>query len=250
MKVYNTGKKILLFKLIPYLKNLPKGSVIMDLGCGTGDLIRYLANRFKQHNFIGEDIDEKTLNYAKQFKQENTFYIKGIENKIPAENESINLVFAHEVIEHTNNDKLFIQEIKRILKKNGIFAVTTPNRDKVPFKNTNPDHKRHYTVRELEQLFLNSDFKILSVNYRWPKFSRTIDNFFNSWKETVFKTKTFQPCVTALPKKEKENYKTKVLLFLFDLLIDPLITIMALLDYKMNAAREKYNIMIFCQKIK
>lgn len=250
MKVYNSGKKILFFKLASYLNNLPKGRVIMDLGCGTGDLTRYLAEHFKQHIFIGEDIHDTTLNYAKQFKQENTSYMKGGEYKIPVNNNSIDFVFAHEVIEHINNDKLFTKEIRRILKKNGVIVITTPNRNKVPFENTNPDHKRHYVVQELTKLFTSSGFKILSVNYRWPKLSRTIDRLFNNWKESVFETKTFQPCVTALPKKEKESFKTKILLFLFDLLIDPFITILTILDHKLNADKEQYNIMIFCEKIK
>lgn len=250
MKVYNSGKKILLFKLTTYLKGLPKDSVVMDLGCGTGDLIRFLASHFRQLNFIGEDIDEKTLNYAKQFKQGNTSYIKGVENHIPVNSSSIDLIYFHEVIEHTENDKLFVGEIRRILKKHGVATLTTPNRIHVPFKNTNPDHKRHYTVSELKKLLINSGFKILSVDYRWPKLSRSIDRFFDNWKESVFETKTFQPCVTALPKKEKESYKTKILLFLFDILIDPFITILTTLDHKLNAVKEQYNIMIFFQRIK
>lgn len=250
MKVYNTGKKILLFKLISYINKLPPGSVIMDLGCGTGDLTRYLADHFKEHNFIGEDIHDKTLSYAKLFRQKNVTYIKGKEHKIPVKGASTDIIFSTEVIEHTDNDELFVNEIKRVIRKNGIVAITTPNGAKVPFENTNPDHKRHYKVGELKRLFLNSGFRILKVDYRLSKKSREIDIFLDKLKEFIFKPKTFQPCITALSKKEKESRKAKTLLFLFDFLIDPIITIMAILDYKINASKDKYNIMVFCKRIK
>ena len=38
------------------------------------------------------------------------------------------MVVTFQVIEHIKNDHLFIQEIKRVLKQDGLFIMTTPNR--------------------------------------------------------------------------------------------------------------------------
>lgn len=248
MKIYNTGKKILVRKINPLLKRLPAGSRVLDVGCGGGDLIRYLASHYKKLNFIGEDIHQPTLNYARQFKQGNTQYILGNGEKIPLNNNSVDFIYSTEVIEHSKNDKLFIKEIKRVLKRGSLLMLTTPNRKRVPFENTNPDHKRHYIVQELRKLLVTEGFKTISTEYRWPKLSREIDYLLNKLKDRFLNPKTFQPCVTAVSKKRRSNWKFKLLLFLFDRLIDPILTIFALADFKINGSKEKYNIMIICKK--
>jgi len=248
MKIYNSGKKILLKKIHPYLKQISNGGIVLDLGCGTGDLVRYLANRYQRLNFIAADIHRPTLNYAKQFKQKNVSYINNTEDKIPLNNNSVDFLYCTEVIEHVEDDKAFIKELRRVLKKNSFTVITTPNLDKVPFENTNPDHKRHYPVKKLTELFGSEKFNIINVDYRWPKISRKIDSFINRMKEKKFHPKNFQPCVTAIDKKRKSNLKFKIFLLLFDTICNPFISLITLIDYKINASKEKYNIILTCQK--
>jgi SAM-dependent methyltransferase len=71
-------------------------------------------------------------------------------------------VLAVEVLEHVEEDLLFLQQIHRILKPGGYFFMTTPNGDHI--LNNNPDHKRHYKKDELE-LILGSIFKLKEVYY-------------------------------------------------------------------------------------
>lgn len=72
------------------------------------------------------------------------------------------LVVSVEVLEHVEEDGRFVSEVSRVLKPGGIFLMTTPNGDFV--QNRNPDHKRHYKLRELEAL-LRSHFDDVSVEY-------------------------------------------------------------------------------------
>ncbi|MBN1311623.1 MAG: class I SAM-dependent methyltransferase [Anaerolineae bacterium] len=71
-------------------------------------------------------------------------------------------VVAVEVLEHVEEDKLFVREVQRILKPGGIFLMTTPNGDHI-FK-MSLDHKRHYTYRQLKQL-LETSFESVTVQY-------------------------------------------------------------------------------------
>lgn len=75
---------------------------------------------------------------------------------------SFECVVAVEVLEHVQEDALFVAEVHRVLKIGGVFLMTTPNGDFV--KNTNPDHKRHYTRGHLQSL-LSSKFTDLQVDY-------------------------------------------------------------------------------------
>ncbi|MEZ5428785.1 MAG: methyltransferase domain-containing protein [Pyrinomonadaceae bacterium] len=75
---------------------------------------------------------------------------------------SFDHVVSVEVLEHVEEDDLFVKEVYRVLKPGGVFIMTTPNGDWV--ENKNPDHKRHYKKRELNAL-LNKYFDEVSVDY-------------------------------------------------------------------------------------
>ena len=63
---------------------------------------------------------------------------------------SFDCVVAVEVLEHVEEDEVLVQQVSRVLRVGGMFLTTTPNGDYVI--NTNPDHKRHYTRSQLEDL--------------------------------------------------------------------------------------------------
>jgi SAM-dependent methyltransferase len=71
-------------------------------------------------------------------------------------------IVAVEVLEHVEQDAEFIREVHRVLKPGGVFLMTTPNGHYV--RNTNPDHKRHYTREALFSL-LASTFSSVKVDY-------------------------------------------------------------------------------------
>jgi SAM-dependent methyltransferase len=71
-------------------------------------------------------------------------------------------VVSVEVLEHVERDEAFVREVYRVLKNQGVFLMTTPNGDYV--KNTNPDHKRHYSRQQLTDL-LSLSFEDVKVEY-------------------------------------------------------------------------------------
>ena len=69
--------------------------------------------------------------------------------------ESFDYVISFQVIEHIKNDKEFVAEVSRVLRKGGKFIVSTPN---APMSLTrNPWHVREYTSEELKEL-LSKEF--------------------------------------------------------------------------------------------
>ena len=76
--------------------------------------------------------------------------------------EQFDCVVAIEVLEHIDQDSEFIRQVHRVLKSDGVFLMTTPNGQSV--RNTNPDHRRHYTREQLSGL-LASTFAFVNVEY-------------------------------------------------------------------------------------
>ncbi|MGE0128190.1 MAG: class I SAM-dependent methyltransferase [Blastocatellales bacterium] len=75
---------------------------------------------------------------------------------------SFDVVVSVEVLEHVEEDERFIYHASRVLKPGGVFLMTTPNGDYC--RNTNPDHKRHYTREQLRRL-LAAHFDSVEVDY-------------------------------------------------------------------------------------
>ena len=95
------------------------GKNLLDIGCGSparcvkeGSFLRYVG--------YGHGIDIKPCNIEFDFK------IGDMQN-IPFGNEKFDVITAIEVIEHVENPSKALKEVHRVLKKGGIFVMTTPN---------------------------------------------------------------------------------------------------------------------------
>jgi len=99
---------------------------LLDIGCYDGHIGSLLKRKFgKQCQVYGVDVASNSIRLARQ---------KGIQAKICDVTEGINFesnmfdyVFAGEIIEHLYDTDFFMEEVKRVLKPNGIFILTTPN---------------------------------------------------------------------------------------------------------------------------
>jgi len=107
----NLHKKIL--SLIPE----GKGKAL-DLGCGSGFLASQLSN--KGYMVLGVDIENFTRYPIKFLKRD-------LDKPFEFNRSKFDLITAVEIIEHLENPRKFIREIKKCLKKEGIAIITTPN---------------------------------------------------------------------------------------------------------------------------
>lgn len=99
------------------------GKIILNLGCGNGD---FLDREFLIKNkLIGIDISMNSLKNA--VKSGYITVLADAETGLPLKDASMDVVIASEVIEHIVNTDLFLFEINRVLKKDGLLFLTTPN---------------------------------------------------------------------------------------------------------------------------
>ena len=99
-----------------FLTSLPKGTNILDAGCGEGVLVEEYSAR-------GYSIQGIDLNYASEFVQQGDIL------NMPFDDASFDVVLLLDVFEHlsfTDQPKV-LKEIQRILKKNGYLVASIPN---------------------------------------------------------------------------------------------------------------------------
>ncbi|GAI07822.1 unnamed protein product, partial [marine sediment metagenome] len=75
---------------------------------------------------VGIDISEKAIKKSKERYPRFEYFVADATN-LPFPENSFDYVICSEVIEHIPEDEKAISEVKRVLKNNGIFIITTPN---------------------------------------------------------------------------------------------------------------------------
>lgn len=136
----------------------------LDLGCGQGYGTDILASSIKE--VTGIDIDRRTIKKAsKDYNRSNCHFKLYDGRTIPFPDETFDAVVSFHVIEHIKDDKKFIAEVFRTLKKGGKSIISTPNRLlRLPrgVKPWNIYHIREYTPQELKVL-LKENFKDVEI---------------------------------------------------------------------------------------
>jgi len=144
---------------------------LLEVGCSPGYLTTSL--KLMGHNVYGIDIEPKKIQNV--LKKQNIIVEKcNIEyEKIPFDDNTFHCIIFTEVIEHLNYVYLnfVMNELKRILKNNGLIILSTPNlaalenRILLLFGKEiiRSDHNRVYTLKELVNLLTVNNFTIIQV---------------------------------------------------------------------------------------
>lgn len=131
-------------------KQLVENKNVLDIACGSGYGSEIMAQN-KAQNVIAVDIDSETIAKNKQKnKQKNLQYQTGNAEKIEFKDETFDIITSFETIEHLKNPSRYLQELSRVIKKDGIVLISTPNKE--IYKEKNPYHHREYTKEEFKNL--------------------------------------------------------------------------------------------------
>lgn len=128
---------------------LVRGKVVLDIASGSGYGTALLGETAKE--VIGVDVDEPTVQYAaKNYAARNVSFKVGDGIRIPLDDASVDVVVSFETIEHIDNYRKFMAEVKRVLKPEGLFLLSTPN--DAEFIEGNHFHIHEFEQKELETL--------------------------------------------------------------------------------------------------
>jgi len=149
---------------------LDKSKTVLDIGCGSGTLDFYFAN--KGNKVYGIDTSKNAISACKQsatklrLSKSVNFDVMNFPNQIPKG--KFDFVIFTEVIEHLRDDSKALAVINKLLNNNGLMLLSTPSSN-APLhrigltKNFDQrvGHLRRYKLEELEALCIENGFKIV-----------------------------------------------------------------------------------------
>lgn len=108
--------------LLKKLSEIPCHTVL-DLGCGTGEMIKLILEQNKDKSLYGLDLSEKMLEVAKQKLGNNTNLILGDSERLPFINSFFDVVYCNDSFHHYPAPDKVLSEVRRVLKPSGTFIM-------------------------------------------------------------------------------------------------------------------------------
>ncbi len=149
--------------------SLSKTSLVLDVGCGTGNNTLLFASTVPVQ-VIGLDISYGMLQKAHE-KQSLIPFVQAPADCIPFSTESIDFVFMTEVLHHLPDIPTTYQEICRVLKKSGSLCIVTQSHKQIDRRMTSRffpasaaiDKDRYPDVDEIEKQLFKAGFSTVNT---------------------------------------------------------------------------------------
>lgn len=159
-----------------WVSTMVKGKDILDIACGEGYGTAMLAAQAR--TAVGVDVDAAAVTHAStKYQRPNLRYIEGSASAIPLEKESFDLICCFEAIEHIEDQQGLLKEASRLLRPDGLFVVSTPNKPEYQGHSgeENPFHVHELELDEFDSL-LRGHFKhvvllgqrVAADSFIWP----------------------------------------------------------------------------------
>ncbi len=108
-------------------RDLSVGRDVLDVASGEGYGSALLADA--ACTVTGVEIDAAAVAHAgTAYKRPNLRFIQGNALQLPLADASFDMVVCFETLEHVRNQELFLREVKRVLRPDGLLIVSTPDR--------------------------------------------------------------------------------------------------------------------------
>lgn len=111
--------------LVRHLLPLPAGSVVLEVGCGTGNHSRALATRLPQHQYEGFDQSTGMLREAQLLPSKVIFRQGDAQLFWPYSDGYADIAFMVDVIHYIKDLPAFFGEARRVLKPDGTILIAT-----------------------------------------------------------------------------------------------------------------------------
>lgn len=172
-KLWHTQKLNQVIKLLPKQKR-GKTIKVLDIGCSSAVLTNEIAKTLKKSQVTGLDSYKAAIQFAR-LKYPHINFVAADAHKLPFKDKSFDLVICTETLEHVINPKKTLEEMKRVLKKDGrgiismdsgsplfhlIWHIWTKTKGRV-WQNA---HLHEFSTTLLEDLIKDAGFRISKKN--------------------------------------------------------------------------------------
>jgi len=150
--------------------HIKQGQNVLDVGCGTGALLKALAKAYPGVALAGVDSTQEMLAVARQRLPEAIRLKQAGAEKLPFDNKSFDMVISCNMFHYIREPAAALAEMRRVLKPAGTFIVTDWCDDYLACRMCNlflqafnPAHFKAYRREECSNLLATSGFRGINI---------------------------------------------------------------------------------------
>lgn len=157
------------------LERFSPGKKLLEIGCGTGEFLETAGRH--GHDVVGLDLSVSAVEYVKK-KLPGITVLNCLLREASIPPRSFDVVVGFHVLEHVENPRDLLGEIREILKPGGLICLAIPNVDsyyrRVLGKNWwgfVPEHAWHFSREGLHRALEQAQFQVLeqySMEEKYP----------------------------------------------------------------------------------
>jgi 2-polyprenyl-3-methyl-5-hydroxy-6-metoxy-1,4-benzoquinol methylase len=164
--IYQIVRKYTLLKKLQLISKFYKTGNILDIGCGTGEFLKTVKDAKWDTIGIEPSSEVRKMaidNYGLDVREE-----KEIKN---LGSQSFDIITMWHVLEHVPQLNERLEDLKRLIKPNGIIIIAVPNCSSLDAKIYSqywaaydvPRHLYHFTPKDIESLFKKHELKVFRI---------------------------------------------------------------------------------------
>jgi len=194
---------------------IPKGAKFLDVGCGAGYAMQKASDDLNC-DCIGVDPEPGAHGVGRYLKDmvADEKILQGFAEDIPFEEKCFDVVFSSHVLEHVNDEQKSLQEMKRVLKDDGVLIIGMPTATMTVISFLSQliflTHARVYEF--IRGMFTKNSFSLFKriFVYKSHSFPRAQTIFYDlnhyrvaNWTKIISEefevVKTLEPCLYPYP---------------------------------------------------
>jgi ubiquinone/menaquinone biosynthesis C-methylase UbiE len=108
-------------------REVARPAAILDVGCGKGELVRFLEKRFPEAELVGVDPGEGVVKKARAAAHGAPVrFVEACAEQLPFSDGCFDLVVSTMSFYHWGDQRRGLREVRRVLARGGLLVLTSP----------------------------------------------------------------------------------------------------------------------------
>jgi SAM-dependent methyltransferase len=160
---FRSRNKVIAESLRGIIDSLPAGYRMLEIGCGTGNVLRMLEKICTRGIVVGMDLFAEGLQFA---RSRVSCSLVQCDLNFPPFRQEFNIIGMFDVLEHLEDDVSVLKNVGKMMCRDGVIVLTVPAFQSLfSFFDEASHHVRRYEIDKLNTALTKAGYRVEYISY-------------------------------------------------------------------------------------